>query len=76
VLTAALGLPSGTKPDPAARIEVDLLLLPGTGRISASITRFAPRPASGGGDVAVLQLDVLPTGAEPVRLLASRRAAA
>ena len=73
VLTAALGLPRGTEPDAGTRIEVDLPLLPGTGRISASITRFVPRQPSGGGDVAVLQLDVLPTGAEPVRLLETER---
>ncbi|WP_104814680.1 serine protease [Kitasatospora sp. MMS16-BH015] len=73
VVSAALGLRPQERPATAARLEVDLPLravadADGAG-VAASVERWLPARVSGGGDVAVLRLEVPLPGGRPVRLI-------
>lgn len=76
VVSAALGTPQVQEPPADARLHVDLPLLAagsgGTG-VSASIETWLPPQESGGGDVAVLRLDIPLPGAVPIRLVEDDR---
>ncbi|MET7510001.1 trypsin-like peptidase domain-containing protein [Streptomyces albidoflavus] len=74
VVTAALGTPAGTPPEPGARVHVDLPLVAGSPRAEAAVERWLPPGGPGEGpgaaaDVAVLRFEVSPPGARPVRLV-------
>ncbi|WP_049714695.1 trypsin-like peptidase domain-containing protein [Streptomyces caatingaensis] len=68
VVSAALGPAEGTPPYAAARVTVDLPLLPGPAGEAAVEHWVAPTP-SGTGDVAVLRLDGPLPGSRPIRLV-------
>ncbi|WP_053656178.1 S1 family peptidase [Streptomyces sp. MMG1121] len=84
VVSAALGLPEGTRPPAAAEIAVDLPLAQGPqtpgpdaiapdavspSRAAARIAHWVPAEQSGAGDIALLRLTAPLPGARPVRLV-------
>ncbi|MFC9247406.1 trypsin-like peptidase domain-containing protein [Streptomyces sp. NPDC057136] len=81
VVSAALGAPPGTPPEPGARVRIDLPLVPapagGAAPYSTAVVElWVPPRASGGessgaADIAVLRLETPLPGAGPVRLVAA-----
>lgn len=73
VVSAALGLPAGARPDASAHLVVDLPLLAGSARdghsAEAQVEHWVAAQPSGTGDVAVLRLSTPLPGAQPVRLV-------
>ncbi|MFD7135478.1 trypsin-like peptidase domain-containing protein [Streptomyces sp. NPDC059894] len=74
VVSAALGTPAGTPPEPGARVPVDLPLVAGGPQADAVVELWLPprEPGdepSGAADVAVLRFEAPLPGAGPVRLV-------
>ncbi|WP_329166949.1 serine protease (plasmid) [Streptomyces sp. NBC_01717] len=74
VVSAALGTPAGTPPQPGARVSADLLLVPTAPHAHATVEVWVPPREVGGAaagvaDVAVLRLAAPLPGAGPVRLV-------
>ncbi|MGW0961372.1 serine protease [Streptomyces gelaticus] len=74
VVSAALGTPAGTPPEPGARLSVDLPLVPTVPHAEATVELWVPPrgaggAASGAADVAVLRFAAPLPGAGPVRLV-------
>ncbi|MEV6672169.1 trypsin-like peptidase domain-containing protein [Streptomyces sp. NPDC051162] len=73
VVSAALGLPEGARPDASAHLVVDLPLLSGSTRdghrAEAHVEHWVAAQPTGTGDVAVLRLSAPLPGAQPVRLV-------
>ncbi|MGW5275022.1 nSTAND1 domain-containing NTPase [Streptomyces sp. NPDC004044] len=80
VVSAALGAPPGTPPEPGARVRIDLPLVPAAGgtapHSTAVVELWVPPRAlgaepSGAADIAMLRLEAPLPGAGPVRLVAA-----